>query len=276
MWSSLRKKNSEKTRLEQLIENNGGSYRTSGLDSVLFQVYTNVELVAAPPQAQPRGIAVELALDAPPGGAARDEDWKKREAYWEHSRQLQSLSLVALVVVSLMPTRDVRVYLGVIASRPEEIAESAKADPARICVRVRFFDGAFEFTALGGERISTRGGFAFLVDNKVMYESVRPFLHKLQTTEPTEIPFARYIAPAGSPQGVAVDPPRYALTPGFKFDLGCLAKPGLSNMISNMDVVRPLAAERARLQLKRYSILDPSQVDAVVDTLTREVSLIQG
>lgn len=276
MWSPLQKKNSEKTKLEQLIENNGGSYRSSGLDSVFFRVYTNVEFVAGPPQAQRRGIAVELALDAPPGGTARDKDWQKRDAYWEHSRQLQSLSLVALVVVSLVPTRDVRVYLGVIASYAKDIAESAKANAARICVRVRFFDHAVELMALGGVRLGTRGGFAFLVDNTVMYESVRPFLHNLQTTEPTEIPFARYIALAGSLQGVAVDPPRYALTPGFKFDLGCLAKPGFSNMISNMDVVRPLAAERARLQLKRYSILDPSQVDAVVDTLTREVSLIQG
>ena len=54
----------------------------------------------------------------------------------------------------------------------------------------------------------------------------------------------------------------------------CLAKKGMS--IADLDITNPLSVVRARDQLQRLSILDPSQAEAVVDTLTREVSLIQG
>ncbi len=255
-----------------MVDKNGGAYRSTGRDSVFFQLYTNVEFLAGPPEARKRGVTVTLMLDAPPGGTARDKDAKKRFAYWEHSRRLQGASLVVLVVVS---NRTVRAYLGVVASYSKDIAESAKLEQNRIQLRVSFFDSAVELMALRGERLCVnKSTFAVLVDNSVMFESVRPFLHKLQTTEPTEIPFSRYIAPGGSLEGVQVLRPKYALAPGFKFKLDCLAKKG--STIPDLDITNPLAVARARDHLKRLSVLDPSQAEAVVDSLTREVSLIQG
>ena len=184
----------------------------------------------------------------------------------------QGASLVALVVVL---NRTVRVYLGIAASYSKDIAESAKLEQGRIQLRVSFFDPEVELMALRGEPLCVnKSTFAVLVDNGVMYESVRPFLHKIQTIEPTEIPFARYIAPGGRLEDVQVLRPKYALAPGFKFKLQCLAKKGMS--IADLDITNPLSVVRARDQLQRLSILDPSQAEAVVDTLTREVSLIQG
>ncbi|KAI1789279.1 hypothetical protein LXA43DRAFT_590107 [Ganoderma leucocontextum] len=272
MWSGSRKTD-DKTVLEDLIDKNGGAYRTSGRDSVFFQLYTNTEFAPlSPPEASRKGVSVTLAIDTPPGGAARDKDVWKRVEYWEHSKRLQGASLVALLIVA---NGTLEVYLGVITSYSKDIAESAKHEQGRIQVRVSFFDAEVELMAMRGERLCTgKSNFAVLVDNGVMFESVRPFLHKLQTIEPTEIPFSRYIAPGGSLERVDVPPPKYGLVPGFRFDLQCLAKPGES--ITPLDVLNPLAVRRAREQLIRSSILDPSQADAVVDTLAREVSLIQG
>ncbi|KAI1789230.1 hypothetical protein LXA43DRAFT_1155066 [Ganoderma leucocontextum] len=272
MWAGGRKK-SQKTQLESLVEKKGGAYRTTGRDSVFFQLYTNAEFVSRPPEATRKGVSVSLVVDTPPGGTARDKDWKKRVAYWEHSRRLQGASLVALVVVSA--NRTFRVYLGIVASYGKDISESAKHEPDRVQVRIVFFDTDVELMGLRGDRLCTgKADFAVLVDNSVMFESVRPFLHKLQTIEPTEIPFSRYIAPGGSIKDVQILPPKYALAPGFKFKLQCLAKPGQS--ISDLDVANPLAVRRARDELVRLSILDHSQAEAVVDTLTREMSLIKG
>ncbi|KAF5352576.1 hypothetical protein D9756_006113 [Leucocoprinus leucothites] len=271
-WDGNQKIN-EKTKLETLLDQGGGAYRTSGHDSVFFHIYTNVEFLAGPPEARRNGVIVTLIIDAPPSPAAHDKDAKKRFAYWEHSRRLQGSSLVTLIVVS---HRTVHAYLGVAASYGQNIAESAKLEKGRIQLRVSFFDSEVEFMALRGQRLNVnRDTFAVLIDNSVMFESVRPFLQKLQTIEPTEIPFSRYITPGGSLEGVDVLPPKYALAPGFRFNLQCLAKPQVTG-IPDLDISHPVAVARARDQLKKYSVLDPSQAEAVVDTLTQEVSLIQG
>lgn len=262
----------EPTKLQQVLQTQGGAYRSSGHDSVFFQVYTGAQFT--PVKAERRDLTVGLRLDAPNHREARDKAAAKRYAYWEHSKRLQSGSLVALVVVT---HGMLRIYLGVINSFSKDIAESAKASASEIQIRISFFDAEVELMALRRERISDgKSTFAFLVDNGVMYEASRPFLEKLQTIEPTEIPFSRYIAHGGSLEAVPLRPPRYATAPGFVFKLDCLAKDGHKNRIRPLNVSGVNAADVARRQLLESSILDPSQVDAVVNTLTREVSLIQG
>ncbi|KAL1948599.1 hypothetical protein VTO73DRAFT_10405 [Trametes versicolor] len=265
-------KRAQKTKLEEVLEKKGGAYRTSGYDSVFFQIYTNVEFLEQPPIAQRRGVCVTLVLDSPAVGSAREKDAKKRYDFWEHSKRLQGSSLVALVVVS---DRAIRAYLGVVSSFGKDIAESSKHAKDRIQLQVAFFDADVELKALQGERLcKNASSYAFLVDNSVMFESVRPFLERIKTIEPTAIPFARYIAPAESIKEVAVMPPKYARVPAFRFKLQCLAQKG--KIINDLDILNPAAVARARQQLKTSSVLDPSQADAVVDTLTKEVSLIQG
>jgi hypothetical protein len=73
-----------------------------------------------------------------------------------------------------------------------------------------------------------------------------------------------------------ISPPRYALVPGFTYQLASLFPPEAGIGDLKLNVTDPASVEFARGQLKTSSRLDPSQCEAVVDTLTREVSLIQG
>ncbi|KAH9478522.1 NFX1-type zinc finger-containing protein 1 [Psilocybe cubensis] len=258
------------TKLEKLLSKGGGAYRTTGLDSVFFMIYANVGF--APVRAERRDLTVGLLID-PPAGAARDPQASKRVAYWKNSRRLQGGGLVALLVVS---NKTLKVYLGVLASFGDDIAESSKASAEKVQVRITFFDPEVEFRALKREKLSgSSSSYAFLVDGSVMFEASRPFLERLQTIEPTEIPFGNYISSSNSLADVQVKPPRYATNPRFKYNLQCLAK-DREHRISDLDITRPDAVNLARHQMLESSTLDPSQVDAVINTLTREVSLIQG
>ena len=264
-----RGKKKEKTKLEAVLAANGGAYKTTGLDSVFFQIYTHVEFGDV--LTQRRTIAVELGLDAP-AGAARNEKSKQRQEFWKHSRKLQSGSLIAFVIV----TRGTpHVLLGEIVSFGDDVAESAKHSRTRITIKAAFFDPKVEFMALKQQRLTEgQNTFAFIIDNGIMLESIRPFLQRMQTIEPTDIPFSRYICSHDALNGVAVDPPKYARAPNFEFNLQCLAKQG--RRIPSLNVMRPTSVTIARQNLLQSSELDPSQVDAVMDSLTKEVSLIQG
>ena len=73
-----------------------------------------------------------------------------------------------------------------------------------------------------------------------------------------------------------VDPPAYGRLPGFEFNLTSLfdASAGVHDLKLNVTSVDSVNATRHLLREK--SRLDPSQADAVIDALTREVALIQG
>ncbi|KZT03360.1 uncharacterized protein LAESUDRAFT_366011 [Laetiporus sulphureus 93-53] len=271
MWQQSTQKRTP-TKLEELLKSKGGAYRTSGFDSVFFQLYTGVQF--SPVKAERRDLTVGLAIDTPDHRSARNADAKKRYEYWEHSKRLQSGTLVALVLVS---NGSMKIYLGVITSFGKDIAESSRENAKRVQVRISFFDAEVEMFALRREIVSVNGStFGLLIDNSVMYEASRPFLERLKAIEPTEIPFARYIAHNSTLDTVQLMPPRYALVPQFRYNLDCLAKPGHQGRIQALDISRTGAIDVARRQLVESSVLDPSQVEAVVNTLVREVSLIQG
>ncbi|CCL98536.1 uncharacterized protein FIBRA_00535 [Fibroporia radiculosa] len=263
------------TQLEELLSSGGGAYRTPAPDSIYFQVYTGVRF--SPVRAERHGVTVGLTIDTPARCGARDPDATRRYEFWESSKRLQTGCLVTLVVVS---NGTLKVYLGVVASYSEEIAESSSENPNEVHVGVSFFDSEVELMALRRESLSTnRSTFAILIDSNVMYEATRHVLEKLQTTEPLDIPFSQYIANNGSLRGVDLRPPRYATAPGFKFDLDCLnydSELRHEESIESLDITQAGAIELARQQLSRLSKLDPSQIDALLNTLTREVSLIQG
>jgi hypothetical protein len=257
------------TTLEKLLSSKGGVYKTSGFDSVFFQLYTGARF--APLKAERRNFTVGLMLD-PPHGDARDKDKKKRAEYWEHSKRLQQGNLVALGLIS--PGRF-QVFLGTIVSSCKDIAESAKANEGAIQLRVSFFDAEIELMALRYQPISVdESTFAILMDNKILIEAFNPFLRTLQSVEPTSVPFSDLISYSGNLALMPVGPPRYTRVPQFKYNLQCLARQG--ERISSLDVNNATSVAIARQELIRSSLLDPSQVDAVIGTLTREVSLIQG
>ena len=271
MWSQSYGNQREQTELEKLLTKGGGLYRSSGKNSVIFSVYTGVHYAQLSTRSQ--GFVIGLNIRCPPG-SGRDSEWKKRVDYWKHvgSKKLTSGSLVALVLVS---RGSFKAYLANLVSSADDIAESAKHSEDYIQIKAKFFDPEVEIEALRKEKITIdMNTFAILIDNSVMFESVRPFLKTLSTVDSTSIPFSRHICAQVPLNTIDIRPPRYATAPGFHFELQSVAKP--DQRIDPLDVNNPASVARARAQLRESSVLDPSQADSVVDTLTREVSLIQG
>ncbi|KAK0433784.1 hypothetical protein EV421DRAFT_1718181 [Armillaria borealis] len=260
-------------QLQNILKAKGGVYHNSGYDSSMFHIYTNAKY--APLQTERRGVTVGLIVDAPPLERARHFDPKVRNEFWEHSgsRRLSAGSLVVLVIVH---SRRLRVYAGSVTSSTEDIIESSEVHQSRIAIRVSFFDPDVQLGALRRDKITVdENQFAFLVDNNIMFDSIRPFLEKLRSVEPTSIPFSNYIC-EDNRGGVAVAPPKYSRNPRFRYILDCLSRDYDREYIYQLDATNPLSIQRARLQLERSSSLDPSQCEAVVDALTQEVALIQG
>ena len=271
MWTQSYGKKRQPTELEKLLEKGGGLFRSTGKNSVIFNVYTDVHYAQL--STRPQGFAIGLNIRCPPG-PGRDPDWMKRVDYWKTagSKKLTSGSLVALVLVSRGSSM---VYLANLVSSADDIAESAKHSEGSIQVKATFFDPEVEIEALRKERITIdMNTFALLIDTNTMFESVRPFLKTLGTVDSTSIPFSRYICSQVLLNDIEVHPPKYSTAPRFRFKLQSVAKPG--QRINSLDVNNPASIARARVQLQQFSVLDPSQADGIVDSLIREVSLIQG
>jgi hypothetical protein len=255
--------------LQKLQKSKGGTYITSGYNSVSFHLYTGTRFVSV--QVERHNFTVGLLLDTPPGGACGQREQKQSE-FWQHSKCLQQGNLVALVLIS---PGTFKVFIGIIQSTGADIAESAKADAETIHLRISFFDAEIELMALCGQQISVNSStYAVLVDNSIMFTSLHPFLRTLQHVEPTCIPFSDIISYSGDLRSLGVRVPRYARVPQFCFDLQCLAQRGTN--ITSLDINSATSVGLARQQLSQSSNLDPSQVHALVDALTCEVSLIQG
>ncbi|KAI5827612.1 P-loop containing nucleoside triphosphate hydrolase protein [Schizophyllum commune Tattone D] len=264
------------TQLSGILENRGGKYRGANdeLDSVLFNVYTGVKFETLTPDR--RGLAVKLNFDTPPG-PARNPRPAQRATYWQTNsgKRLMQGSLIAL---AWKEGGEVAVHLGLIGSTVKEISDAAQRSADRISLKIHFFDSDLQFRILNVLKLgdNTRDGVKLLIEAPVMYEAVRPFLEALKTVEPTEIPFGEYIVhhPAGHFKNVIVPPPNYARAPGFRFDLSSLFQEGDDEHLE-LDATDKTSIALCRQELRR-SRLDPSQADAVVDTLTREVALVQG
>ncbi|KAF7983780.1 hypothetical protein HWV62_18992 [Athelia sp. TMB] len=264
--SPTRKKN----KLSGIIKQCGGKYRG---DQALFNVYTNIAFGPLVPDR--RGITVGIVFDAPPG-RPRSKHVKDRVAFWE-SKNLVSGGLVALVWKS---GDEYAVHLGITASSSRDLSDAAtKMKDNRMLVRVAFFDPAVELRIM--QRLKRpeldRHDTKILVEAPVLFEAIRPFLEALKVS-PEAIPFDRYLVlrPPRYFESFVIRPPAYAQTPGFSLQLGSLFPPGSGVTNLRLSVDDPTSVANARAQLRLRSRLDPSQADAVVDTLTREISLIQG
>lgn len=258
------------TKLGHLYRARGGLYQTSGHGSSLFHVYTRASFSSV--KANRGEITVGILVDTPPSGAARDSNPRKRFEYWQHSKLLGGGSLVVLVVVKKAVPR---LFLGVVSSF-SDTPQSSRYNSTKICVQIASFDAEIELMGLQRQKLTSESSYAFLVDNNIMYEASRPFLERLQTVKPHHIPFSRYLLSDGSLLDVEVPPPKYATKPGFRFRLDCLEHDCSTHAIRPLNVMKPAADITARRELCQSSTLDSSQVDAVVSSLTREISLIQG
>ncbi|KAJ7651473.1 hypothetical protein DFH06DRAFT_1207067 [Mycena polygramma] len=267
---------SPRSIMSQLMKSGGGKYRghSDGQDQVMFNVYTNVRFSPLVPDW--RGLSVQLTVNTPPG-RARQSKAGARVAFWEgmSGKRLIQGGLVALV---WQTGSRVDVHLGIIASSLRELTESARKSDVDVSVRVVFFDPAVEIRILNILKNPSvaQTGTKVLVEATVMYEAIRPFLEALRV-EPESLPFAQYVVHRGRDflSAITVAPPRYALVPGFKYQLASLfpAEAGIDDL--KLDVSDPMSIASAGAHL-RTSRLDESQAKAVIDTLTRELAMIQG
>lgn len=108
----------------------------------------------------------------------------------------------------------------------------------------------------------------------VLLASFRHTLEALQKlSENPDLPFSDLIAPETCTSRTgpcAVSPPLFARVPGFEYDLSCLMKNGTKEFSATLDRV-PTADE-----VMAKTSLDLTQSQALLKTLSRELSLIQG
>ncbi|THU97835.1 P-loop containing nucleoside triphosphate hydrolase protein [Dendrothele bispora CBS 962.96] len=265
-----------KTRLHDILQKQGGKYRGASdknSDSVIFNVYTNVTFGNMIPDW--RGLATLLSIDTPPG-RARAASRAARVGYWDTAggKRLMQGSLVALLWEE---RNEVQVYLGTMTSSTKDIKDSAAESQSRLALKVVFFDETVQVRILNSLKRPESDSRKVLIEAPVMFEAIRPFLEALRR-EPESVPFGRYLIhqPPGTLSSQPISPPRYTLTPEFTFQLASLfpAEQRVTNLkLSTSD---PESIGIARTELRNRSRLDPSQADAVVDALTKELSLIQG
>ncbi|KAG9309778.1 hypothetical protein JVU11DRAFT_10152 [Chiua virens] len=267
-----------KTRLAEILRKGGGKYHgaADSRESLMFNVYTDVSFTALGPDRR-RGISVSLTFETPPG-RARATQGGARTAFWKgmSGKRLVTGGLVALV---WQTNREISVHLGTISSSLDDLTRYVQSDGNRVKIQVVFFDSDVELRILSQLRTgrSSSSGIRVLVESPVMFESIRPFLEALKTV-PENIPFSRYLVfhPPSYLKTCAIDPPKYARLPGFSFDLSSLFNPEAEVDELRMSVSDQSSIDRAQAELCRASRLDPSQADAVIAALTRELVLIQG
>lgn len=281
----------EHTNLKGILAKKGGYYKTvTNRESVMFPVYTNFAFT--PHTLDRRGVSCGVSFDAPPFQGARSKRAAERYTYWQSAgkKRLMQGSLVTLVW-SVSPS-DTKSYIGIVTSSAEELATSARSaeEPMRLAIKISFIDPEAEGRIL--DDLKHRAGgrnpneTRILTECPIMYESIRPFLQALRVT-PSLVPFERYLAhpDSGTLKDVKIEAPLYSTLPGVELELASLFRSdsGVQSWKLNTTDQESIAAARAALnspyrldQTLPSSVLDPSQVDAVLGALTSEVSLTQG
>ncbi|TDL21593.1 hypothetical protein BD410DRAFT_297523 [Rickenella mellea] len=262
-----------KTQLHALKTKRGGRYNYQGQhDSLTFSLYTDVAFKYMNCDSR-RGLVVSLEFNTPPG-TARSTNPNARSAFWkgQSGKRLMQGGLVAVVWPHGLRSN---VYLGTIASSADDIAESAKRGTGaeRLLAKVQFFDPMVELRIMETLRHKERPSDMLLLEATIMFEAVRPFLESLKR-EPELFPFKHHLVLSKSTEAAAIAPPKYSLIPGFSLQLRSLFDDETEDL--QLSTQNEVSIHTVREELRSRSRLDPSQADAVVDTLTREVSLIQG
>lgn len=277
MQDDLNDLDRRQTRLGEILLKGGGRYHgvTDSHESQMFNVYTDVAFTALVPDF--RGMSTSLTVTTPPG-RARAAQGGARVAFWKgvSGKRLMQGGLVALV---WKKNTEISVHLGTVASSTTELTDHVKNDGDRVKIRVVFFDSDIQIRILSELKTkrSSDDDIKVLIESPVLFEAIRPFLEALKT-EPEILPFSRYLVfhPFDFLRTCTIDPPKYARLPSFNFQLSSLFDEEAEVDDLRMSVSDKGSVDRARAELRRASRLDPSQADAVIEALKRELVLIQG
>ncbi len=166
-----------------------------------------------------------------------------------------------------------RVYLGTIATSPDDLSKGARRNPQQLMFSISFFDPELEQRVL--DQLLNhipRPTRLFLVEVPVMYDAIFPILRSLQQDPPIEC-FKQYL-PLGIAPSVHIPPPSYSRHPDFKWNLACLLPESTDPF--TFDSHHQASVYEAIAVLRDSSAFDVTQATAVVEALSRELSLIQG
>ncbi|KAF9966742.1 hypothetical protein BGZ70_001435 [Mortierella alpina] len=251
-------------------------------DNVNLNVYGNVQFLGMNCKHKSGG-SVKISFTQPSQLTGTSKS--RRVEFWERSkRRLMQGSLICIASRTNQPTTDdtgipnFQMVLGVVTVRD---SEALGQDDSFACIEVSLADPKEYVRTLGGEN-SGNGASSqwFLVEaTGSFFESYRPILQALQNCVPGTLPFGKYLAPtkeemeAVHTARMCIDPPMYTRAPGFVFDLSILLR---ARMPCQLDVKNSESVKLAVAMLQRYSDLDDTQAQALVDTLCREVALIRG
>ncbi|KAK4701638.1 hypothetical protein P7C70_g4592, partial [Phenoliferia sp. Uapishka_3] len=264
--------NSRPSSLGRLLQRGGGRYRPDDAKSASdLNIYTEVEFEKLGLSPFRHELVVHLGFRTPPGFAVGEGAIRKR---------LTSGSLVGLLSRSSTTFHEGfgHIYLGVVNGEPT----SAPGDDREVVV-LAMFDGAVylqaiqELAARHTSEINVHDQMVFFEVPGFILDTLRPFLQSLQTLEPETIPFAKYLAAVPGPTAPSkIDPPLFSRRPGFKYNLSSLLRNNEQVESLFLDVLDADSIADTRDILKTFSKLDPSQADAMVDCLTREVAIVEG
>lgn len=268
----------KRSALAKILAGEGGLHKShDGSDSVMFSVYTGVTFQGMACDTR-NGLSIDVSFNAP-AGKARNTNAAARAAYWESvgKKRIMQGGLVALIWEAGPGERDTKIYLGSVTSSLKDLIQSTKKSHDSVGLRLAFFDPEADprmLASLQRGRADMEGP-KYLVEAPVMFESIRPFLETLKNGAPSSIPLAKYLVHPdnGSLKGLAIELPSYASRPGYSMDLSCLCDQPTRLTLHHSD---RRSVEVTRARLKTESRLDPSQADALLNTLLSEVSLIQG
>ncbi|KAK3841780.1 MAG: hypothetical protein J3R72DRAFT_444324 [Linnemannia gamsii] len=251
-------------------------------DDISLNVYSNVQFLKISTENYYPGLT-EISFDQPLKIQGLEQ--QDRQEFWKKAQgRLMHGSLVFLARRSRAQAggdyRGHQVALALVRDR--EISDLSESEKVAY-VKVFFTDPASYSTAFAPLQSSSANSERwFMIECPGShYESYRSVLKALQTKLPSTLPFGKYIAPSEedtadslySSGEIVIDPPFYATTPGFKFDLSVLLENGAT---CDLNVRGKLSADRALTVLREHSSLDDTQASALVETLGRELALISG
>ncbi|KAI6041099.1 hypothetical protein EDC04DRAFT_2893494 [Pisolithus marmoratus] len=277
--ADLQSSNRSKTQLHNVLQKNGGKYvgHIDSHNSIMFNVYAGAKFLSVVPDHG--GLSVSLTIHTPPGRASSRQG-NERVTFWQgmSGKRLPQGGLIALLWEDAL-TKIVSVHLGVVANSNAELTNYVRTDQDHVKLRIVFFDSSVELKVLQSlqNRRFGSGDMRMLVESPIMFEGIRPFLEALRVV-PETIPLSKYLVfrPPNFLRQCVIDPPQYARFPGFEFQLASLFPDDGEVDDLRLNVNSADSIEYARDVLRDQSRLDPSQVDAIIDVLTRELALIQG
>ena len=216
-------------------------------------------------------ISLVFAFRQPKG--LRAKTVKQRREWWESSKRLSTDALVCIV-----SGNGLVLFLVVMGSDSKETPRgfdkhsyNVWSDPNHSYVVTKLAnpgDAAYLVTHLC--RIHN-ASLTLVEFPGVLLPAFLPILKALQQMSVTlDMPFASLIAPTESDNKILdVSPPRYAMKPGFYFDLSVITK--------NNCRLRCSPGEECEVQrLQDNSTLDHAQANAVMTSLNRSLALVQG